>query len=196
MNWFPREFYWIFSCTHLDIEEMTEVRNGYGTNLSFRREAFDNEQLFRTTLGVKGRGKAGWQEPGAEETEFSLRVRRITGKRIIYHPQVKVKHKVYQYRLNRQFVVKRAYWEGYAKALLRRWYRSADSKAPVLSVEYDLLRRILFRLLPQIARLLFRQPINALRQLIIVFTVLTCLACGYTGYYVSIFFGRSKGYDK
>ena len=97
MSWFPRELYWIFSCTYWDMAEKTEVRNGYGTNLSFRREAFNSGERFRTSLGVKGGGQRGWQEPGAEEVEFSLRVRRKTGKHIVYNPRVRVKHKVYRY---------------------------------------------------------------------------------------------------
>jgi glycosyltransferase involved in cell wall biosynthesis len=191
-GWFPRELYWIFSCTYWDMTEKTEVRNGYGTNLSFRREAFDSGERFNTSLGVRGRGQRGWQEPGGEEVEFSLRVQRKTGKRIIYNPQVRVKHKVYRYRLEGGFIAKRAYWEGYAKAMLNRWYR--PSGKAVLSTEYELLRRILFRLLPQIASRLFRQPLIALRQLWVVFMVLTCVAGGYLGYQWSSLFGRGEPY--
>lgn len=191
MNWFPREFYWIFSCTYWDTQEKIEVRNGYGTNLSFRREAFNSNQLFRTSLGVKGRGQEGWQEPGAEETEFSIRVRRKTGKRIIHNPQVKVKHKVYQYRLTMNFITKRAYWEGYAKAMLNHWYHPIKSEAPVLSTEYELLRRILFRCLPRMVTGLFRQPLTAIRQLGVLVTVLTCVAAGYFSYKFSFVFGTS-----
>ena len=189
MSWFPREFYWIFSCTYWDMTEKTEVRNGYGTNLSFRREAFDSGEFFRTSLGVKGRGQSGWQEPGAEEAELSLRVRRKTGKRIIYNPQVKVKHKVYRYRLMTSFIVKRAYWEGHAKAMLNRWYHSAGSNT-VLSTEHELLHRILFKLLPHTLRRLFHQPLIALRQLWLVTMVLSCVASGYFGYQFSSLFGR------
>ncbi len=32
MSWFPREFYWIFSCTYLDWDERREVRNGSKLN--------------------------------------------------------------------------------------------------------------------------------------------------------------------
>jgi glycosyltransferase involved in cell wall biosynthesis len=189
-GWFPRELYWIFSCTYWDMTDKTEVRNGYGTNLSFCREAFDSGERFKTSLGVKGRGQRGWQEPGGEEVEFSLRVQRKTGKRIIYNPQVRVKHKVYRYRLTAGFIAKRAYWEGYAKAMLNRWYRPGGKA--VLSTEYELLRRILFRLLPQIANRLFRQPLIALCQLWVVLMVLTCVAGGYLSYYWSSLFRRSE----
>jgi len=193
MSWFPQELYWIFSCTYWDMAEKTEVRNGYGTNISFCREAFDSGELFRTSLGVKGRGESGWLEPGAEEAELSLRIRRKTGKRIIYNPQVRVKHKVYRYRLRAMFIAKRAYWEGHAKAMLKRWYHSAEGKT-VLSTEHELLHRILFKLLPQMLGRLFHQPLIALRQLWLVTMVLSCVASGYFGYQFSSLFRRRQPY--
>ena len=66
MSWFPRELYWIFSCKYWDVAEKTEVRNGYCTNLSFRREAFGSCGLFKTSLVGKGRGKSDWQQPAAQ----------------------------------------------------------------------------------------------------------------------------------
>ncbi len=77
MSWFPRECYWIFSCTYWDMAEKKEVRNGYGTNLSFRREAFDSTGLFKGSLGVKGREQSGWQKPGAEETRKHASIERL-----------------------------------------------------------------------------------------------------------------------
>jgi len=189
MAWFPREFYWIFSCTYWDWTEPTEVRNGYGTNISFRREAFNSCGLFKTSLGVKGHGKGGWQGPGGEETEFSLRARQKTGKSIIYDPEVKVKHKVYGYRFSAKFIAKRAYWEGCAKAMFNKSYRSSDKA--VLSTEHELLYRIFSQLLPGVLKLLLRQPLVALRQLWVTVTVLSCVAAGYLGYQVSTLSARS-----
>lgn len=177
MAWFPKEFYWIFSCTYWDWSERTEVRNGYATNLSFRREAFNTCGLFKTSLEAGGRGKSDWQQPGAEETEFCLRVKQKTGKRIIYSPEVKVKHKVYDYRLTTKFIAKRAYWEGRAKVILNKLYRSSDGT--VLSTEYELLRRIFPKLLPGSLKLLFRQPIVTLRQWWVTLLVIVCVAFGY-----------------
>ncbi len=177
MAWFPREFYWIFSCTYWDWSERTEVRNGYGTNLSFRREAFDSSGLYKTTLEASGVGKSDWQQAGAKETEFCIRVKQNTGKRIMYSPEVKVKHKVYKYRLSIGFILRRAYWEGRAKVILKRLYRSSDEA--VLSTEYELLRRICFRLLPRAIGLLFSHPIVALRQLWVTLMTLSCVGIGY-----------------
>lgn len=192
MSWFPREFYWIFSCTCRDMDKLTEVRNGYGTNISFRQEAFDNGG-FRTNLGCKGRGTGGWQEPGAEELDFSLRVRRHSQKRIVYNPSIKVRHRVYRYRFTTRFIARRAYWEGYAKSMVRRWYHDKSGEE-VLSVEYGLLRRIIFHLLPiTFLRLLWR-PATALRQLYVTFLVLAGVAAGYLNSEISILLHRSEYY--
>jgi glycosyltransferase involved in cell wall biosynthesis len=180
MSWFPRELYWIFSCTYWDMTERTEVRNGYCTNLSFRREAFDTCGLFKSSLVGKGRGRSDWQQPAAQETEFCLRVKQGTGKRIIYDPNIRVQHKVYSYRLSARFIAKRAYWEGYAKAMLNRWYHPGGEV--VLSTEYELLRRILFKLLPQTLGRLFRQPVTGWRQLWAMAVVLSGVAGGYASY--------------
>ncbi len=190
MSWFPRELYWIFSCTYWDWSEKREVRNGYGTNISFLREAFDACGLFKNKLEVGERGKSDWQRPGAKETEFSVRVTQKTGKRIIYNPDTRVKHKVYRYRLSTGFIAKRAYWEGYAKAWLNSWSRSSNRK--VLATEYELLRRIFSNLLPGSLALLFRHPIVALRRLWITVLVLSCVSGGYIGYKLSGFFSRGR----
>ncbi len=195
MNWFPKEFYWVFSCTYWEMTEKTEVRNGYGTNLSFRQEAFKSGERFKTSMGVKGRGQGGWQEPGAEETEFSLRVKQKTGKRIIYNPKVKVRHKVYQYRTTKRFVAKRAYWEGYAKALLKHLHHPASSEANVLSTEHALLRRILFRLVPQTFGLFFHRPSIALQQLLLTVIVLSCVAAGYLKYELASLLRLGPSYE-
>ena len=190
MSWFPRELYWIFSCTYWDWSEKREVRNGYGTNISFLREAFDVYGLFKNSLETGEQGKSDWQRPGAKETEFSVRVTQKTGKRIVYNPNIKVRHKVYRYRLSTGFIVKRAYWEGYAKAWLKKWNRSSNSK--VLATEYELLRRIFLNLVPGSLALLLRQPIVALRRLWITALVLCCVAIGYTGYNLSRFLSRER----
>jgi glycosyltransferase involved in cell wall biosynthesis len=190
MDWFPRELYWIFSCTYRLFAERTEVRNGFCTNLSFRREAFDKCGLFKSSLVGEGWGKSDWQQPAAQETEFCLRAKRGTGKRIVYDPGVRVRHKVYGYRLSSRFLARRGYWEGYAKAMLKGLYRAIGEE--VLATEYELLRYILFKLLLQTVGHLFRQPATAWRQLWALITVLSGVAGGYLSYSCSSLFRRKE----
>jgi glycosyltransferase involved in cell wall biosynthesis len=193
MKWFPRELYWIFSCTYREVAGRTEVRNGFCTNLSFRREAFDSSGRFKPSLVGGGWGRSDWQQPAAQETEFCLRVKRGIGKRIVYDPNVRVRHKVYGYRLSSGFLARRAYWEGYAKAMLNRWYRDDDGE--VLATEYALLRRILLGRLPMTLGRLFRRPATAWRQLWVVMVVLSGVAGGYFSYKFLSLFRRGEPYS-
>jgi glucosyl-dolichyl phosphate glucuronosyltransferase len=180
MEWIPPEFYWIFSCTGELKRDKHEVRNGYGTNLAFRTAVLKSSGLFNPELGVKGRGKKGWQEPGGEETELCLRIRRDSGMKIIYDPQIIVHHKVYKYRADISFIHKRAYWEGYTKALLKTKYKSIDSD--LLNTEYSLLKRIFLHRLPKSTLMLFTSPKKSCRQLYLIISVIFCVACGYSSF--------------
>ena len=59
LKWLPEEFYWIISCVPAGADEPFEVRNAWGNNMSFRREAFEKGGLFLTSLGAKGSGSRG-----------------------------------------------------------------------------------------------------------------------------------------
>lgn len=179
MAWFPREFYWIFACTYYDWTESQEVRNGYGTNISFRREAFDYGGLFPTYLGSERGGELGVQKTTAEETELSLRVRHKTGKRIIYDPNVIVNHKVHKFRFTRKYIRKRAYIEGCSKMLIQKLARDNFKGERLLKTEYALLNRILFRLFPGIFKGVFTHPVIAWRRLSVTVIALSSVATGY-----------------
>jgi len=176
MNWFPEEAYWIFSCTYENWNEVREVRNGYGTNMAFRKEAFDLCGYFLTSLGAKGGGVEGKNEMGCEETEFSIRARNLTGKKIIYVPLIKLKHKVYLYRFTFKYISKRAFWEGYAKAFFRHHYHI---KKEVLKTEFSLLKRILTKI-PLLTAQMFIKPAKACKQLTVIGIVLAFVGYGFT----------------
>ena len=190
MDWFPWELYWIFSCSYWEAAGRVEVRNGFCTNLSFRREAFDKCGWFKSSLVGEGWGKSDWQQPAAQETEFCLRVRKSTGKLIVHDPEVRVRHKVYSYRLGSRFLARRGYWEGYAKAMLKHWYQPYAGE--VLSTEYKLLRYVLLKLLWRTVGRLFRQPATAGRQLWALLVVLSGVAGGYLSYSCSSLFRRGE----
>jgi glycosyltransferase involved in cell wall biosynthesis len=187
MDWFPSELDWILSCSGFSgLTRMTNVRNVYGTNMSFKREAFQRSGLFITSLGAKGGGETGKHELVGDETEISIRVRRKTEKRLLFNPEVRVRHRVYKYRVTPGFIARRAYWEGYTKALFNRNYRDDRRDEKLLSVEYDLLQRILTSLLPGILKTFFASPITAWRKFSVTVIVLSFVAIGY---FTSLFHG-------
>ncbi len=182
MAWFPREFYWLFSCTYFDWKEPVEVRNGYGTNISFRREVFDKGLFFADGSGGVG-SKQGAdfkkQKTTAEETELSLKIRAVTGKRIEYNPKIVVYHKVYKFRFTAKYIWKRAYLEGNSKMMIRKEFRAGKTRAHPLQTERDLLRRITFRLFPSILGEFFTSPVNAWRRLRVTVVTVSAVGCGY-----------------
>ena len=193
MNWVPEEFYWIIGGSgYSDWTTNRDIRNVSGTNMSFRREAFDSCGLFLTQLGARGGGESGKHELVGDETELSIRVRRKTGKSIIYNPNVTVQHRVYKFRLTPAFIARRAYWEGYTKAMFKKSYRDINYKKKCLQVEHQLLRRIFTRLFPRILVGLFHHPIIATNKLLMTVNTLFFVAVGYFGYSFQRLLGRAQ----
>jgi glycosyltransferase involved in cell wall biosynthesis len=171
MVWLPREFYWLVSCTgHRDWNEVREVRNVWGVNMAFAKEAFERCGLFRNECGYhKG--------PFPEDNEFSLRVRTSTGKRIVYNPMVRTQHRVHGYRLGWRFIAARSFWIGLSRMMLKKAYGRAESG--LLQEEETLRRRILTRLLPSTVLSLTRHPLLAARRLWLILLSLSFMALGY-----------------
>ena len=67
----PEEYYWLIGATHKGFpEEVTGVRNTFGSNLSFKVEVMKALGGFRGEMGVKGKGILQ-----GEETELCERMR-------------------------------------------------------------------------------------------------------------------------
>ncbi|MDD5190919.1 MAG: glycosyltransferase [Dehalococcoidales bacterium] len=193
LNWVPEEFYWIVGGSgYSEWTEKREVRNVSGTNMSFRKEAFTQAGVFLTNLGAKGGGSSGKHELVGDETELSIRVVQKTGKRILFIPEMKVRHRVYKFRVTPGFVARRAYWEGYTKALFSNSYRKTIKTKAALTVERQLLNRIVFRLVPDIATGFFKKPGIARRKLSMTVTAVFFVGVGYLSYTFWRIVGRDQ----
>jgi GT2 family glycosyltransferase len=117
--WLPEEFLWVVGCSYRGQPRVkAEVRNPIGANMSFRRSAFDQAGLFDSALG---RTFTSSRPLGCEETEFSIRLRRLSpGARIIYEPQAVVYHHVDQSRATWRYFLGRCRAEGCSKAQVAR----------------------------------------------------------------------------
>ncbi|MCL0053248.1 glycosyltransferase [Dehalococcoidales bacterium] len=193
MSWLPEELYWIISCTAwCDWNQTREVRNAWGMNMSFRREAFDAAGLFQPAFGLRSSNRAGWRDPPSEDNDLSIRVKRTTGKRIVYNPNIKVRHRVYKYRLTKKFVSQRSYSVGYQRRMMKRLYPEAEKGKDLLSQEHQLLKRIFTRLFPNILRGFFSNPIIAWRKLRVTLTALTFVTLGYYSHLLYPFNHQTK----
>jgi len=117
--WLPDEFLWVVGCSYRGQPEIkAEVRNPIGANMSFRRSAFDQAGPFNSAIG---RTIASSRPLGCEETEFSIRLRKLwPGARIIYDPQAIVYHHVSQPRTTWRYFLGRCRAEGCSKARVSR----------------------------------------------------------------------------
>jgi glycosyltransferase involved in cell wall biosynthesis len=190
MTWLPKEFYWIASCTDFaELKYTIPVRTAGGMNMSFRREAFD-VCLFSENFGhvAKEQKKVG---PVVDDAEFSINVRLKTGKLINFNPAIRVKHRVYSYRLSHSFIRGQAYWQGFSKALLRKNYPD-DPDLQNLNREKTLLGRIFFRLLPSTALQLPSNPLLAVKKFNLTCYVLFYVALGFSAAFSPRIMGFSK----
>ena len=117
--WLPEEFLWVVGCSYRGQPVVkAEVRNPIGANMSFRRLAFDRAGLFDSSVG---RTFTSSRPLGCEETEFSIRLRRLSpGARIIYEPRAAVHHHIDQSRATWRYFLGRCHAEGCSKARVSR----------------------------------------------------------------------------
>jgi glycosyltransferase involved in cell wall biosynthesis len=163
-DWFPKELDWLLSCTAwCEWNKITDVRNVQGYNMAFRRAVFERCGLFPTNLGYH-RG------PMSEDLGFSMIVRDVMRKRIVYNPRVHVFHKIHPYRLTWNFIAERSYWIGHSRRMLKTYYGAAHG-GNVLSRESDLLKRIVTRTLPK--------SIRSMKKLKLISIVLLFATLGY-----------------
>ena len=179
MAWLPDEFQWLVSCTGwFDGSRGLPLRNAWGMNMAFRREVFGYALFDEQLGGNKGARDGSKLGLLAEDAVFSLRVREATGGRIVFDPNVRVYHKVSRYRLTPRYVRRRAFWEGYTKAVLARTVVLGSREAKGL--EGQLLRRIVLKFLPHTLGQVFRRPSLSARRLALALGTLFYLALGYT----------------
>ncbi|MBI5001012.1 MAG: glycosyltransferase [Euryarchaeota archaeon] len=147
-RWFPRDLYWIVSCSYMEYENGEEIPTVIGTNMAFRKETLVRLGGFSDRLGAvqKWKLKDGtWvQSCGVtgEERDICQRLMESGGK-IVFSKGMTVKHKVHPFRLTMRNILNRAYWEGFSKAMLMEKYKKGSEGMPLLSLESDYLMRLL-----------------------------------------------------
>lgn len=125
----PEEFYWLIGATHKGFpEEVGEVRNTFGSNLSFKSDVLRALGGFRGEMGVKAKGQLQ-----SEETEICDRMKDKFGKGVIYNNKAIVHHKVFPERLRWRFLLGRAFWQGYSKRVMKELGHSLAEEGRFLS---------------------------------------------------------------
>jgi glucosyl-dolichyl phosphate glucuronosyltransferase len=113
-------------------------RPPYGTNMAFRKSAFEKYGMFRTELG-----RCGSNLISGEDTEFGNRLI-SAGERLRYEPGALVRHPVTEQRLNKKYF--RQWWLGFGRTrILERPARPA-----VLGIQREFISivNLVFHFLP------------------------------------------------
>lgn len=134
--WFPEEFNWVVGCSYKGLpEDVREVRNLIGCNMSYRREVFEAIGVFRD-----GIGRIGTLPVGCEETELCIRaLQHFPNGRFLHNPAAKVSHNVPAERVTLAYFRSRCYSEGLSKALISTFIGQKDA----LSTETSYVTRTL-----------------------------------------------------
>jgi glycosyltransferase involved in cell wall biosynthesis len=181
-SWFPQEFYWLFSCTSaINGDKTFQVRNAWGVNMAYRKEAFEMCS-FSEDFGVSNKGTVQGIKLGlvGDDTEFGVRVCLTTGRPILLSPAVKVLNKVPKHKLTQHFIRRRAFWEGYTKAVLSKLPRpNQTEKKFSFAHEYMMLARIFLLFFPKNLLRLLTNPVNAVRSLFLGGEVVVLIFLGY-----------------
>jgi len=137
-KWLSEELDWIVGCTYKGMpEEQAEVRNPIGANMAFRREVFEVAGKFKTEIGRYGKKLLG-----SEEAELCLRLKKFKPDvKVIYDPSAVVYHRVPENRVKLSYALKRAYYEGFSKAILGKKYQLTTEKNYLRFILRSLLRR-------------------------------------------------------
>lgn len=182
-DYLPEELYWLVGLTFKGFaqEGVTEVRNALGGNMSFKKEVFEKVALFNENFGLAKEGNSYGQ---AEEPDFALRIKKKLGQRVIYNPELIVYHKVPESKTRLRALLKRAFYQGYSKALLKR----ISPHPEPLATEESYLKGLLFKYIPQRVKALFIGTGSAARikQLLVLFASIFAVGLGFIYGYMRV----------
>ena len=169
-DFFPAEFYWLVGCVEPGFAETgEEIRNGYGSNISFRRDVFLEAGGYDTHTGRRGD-----KHIQAHEAPVCIRIREVTGRGVIYTDDAVVDHKLFDYRGEFRWLVARSFWQGYSKRVMDLLYPDEDGD------EADFLHFLFLDRVPRRARGVVTAPsVAAVLQIIAIVVFTGAVGLGY-----------------
>lgn len=167
----PEEFYWLVGVNRPGFAEPgEEVRNTFGSNISFRTWVLEELGGFETQVGRQGE-----QNLQAEESELCARMREEYGQGVIYNPDAKVGHKVFAYRTELRWLLERAFWQGYSKRAMEKTVSEHASDE-----ETEFLKELVFDAIPSRIDSFVRGPsIAKVLQFVMLFVLTATVGFGY-----------------
>jgi len=163
-DFFPAEFYWLVGCVEPGFaEDGEEVRNTYGSNISYRREQFLEVGGYDPNTGRKGD-----KHLQAHEAPVGIRLRDEFGRGMIFTEDAVVHHKLFDYRGEFGWLVSRSFWQGYSKRVMDLLYPNAEDN------KRSYLKQLFADFVPKRISKLIKSPSSAQVQQLIAIVVFTC----------------------
>jgi GT2 family glycosyltransferase len=175
-DFLPEELFWLVGLTYEGYAEggIGEVRNALGSNMGFKREVFARVGGFSQGFGFASRGNSYVQ---GEEPELALRIKAVTGRGVVYNPGLVVYHKVQERKTKLAALFRRAFYQGYSKALIKRVSPSSRS----LDTEKSYLAELLSKYIPRRFKTLFleRGRVTGVKQLLFLSVSIIMVGLGF-----------------
>ncbi len=170
-TFFPPEFYWLVGCTERGFaDDGDEIRNGYGSNVSYRQEAFLAVGGYDPNTGRKGEAHIQAHEP-----PVGVRLQNTFGQGVYYTDSAVVYHTLFRYRGDFQWLIGRSFWQGYSKRIMDLVLPEAKRN------ERAYLKRLLFRYIPErVSKILLDRSFVAAEQLVAIIVFTLTVGLGYT----------------
>ena len=141
-DFFPAEFYWLVGCTETGFaEDGEEIRNGYGSNVSYKRDVFLDVGGYDVNTGRKGD-----RHIQAHEAPVGIRIREAYGQGVVYVDDAVVHHTLFDYRGEFRWLLFRSFWQGFSKRVMELLYPGAQGN------ETAFLKDLVVRALPSRAK--------------------------------------------
>jgi len=169
-DFFPAEFYWLVGCNERGFgEHLEEVRNTYGSNISYKRDVFLSVGGYDQNTGRKGD-----RHIQAHEAPVCIRIQKSTGQGVIYTTDAVVHHRLFDYRGEFAWLVSRSFWQGYSKRIMDLILPEAKND------KNEYLQQLLFKFVLRRIKQLIRGPTpEKLKQLVTIFIFTTAVGLGY-----------------
>lgn len=167
----PQEFFWLIGVNHEDpAEPLAEIRNTFGSNMSFRSTVFEEIGGFNESVGLTADSQIQ-----ADETEFAIRMRRAFGKGMVYQPDAVVRHKIFHSRADPLWLCSRAFWQGYSKRLI-----DGEDHQTTNNREREFISELVSTAVPRrLKRLAVSPSRQDIEQLCMLLVLTACVGVGY-----------------
>jgi len=169
-EFFPEEFYWLVGCVEPGFaEDGEEVRNTYGSNISYRREEFLEVGGYDPNTGRKGD-----KHLQAHEAPVGIRLLEEYGQGMVFTTDAVVHHKLFDYRGEFQWLLFRSFWQGYSKRVMDLLYPNESGN------ETAFLRFLFLNRVPRRAKGVVARPsVAAVMQILTICVFTGAVGLGY-----------------